>query len=164
MNLNLKATSILAIDPGSNGTGVALFLPRETAPAETRVLTSGAKTWEARCKALLTLLLNLDTTWSRAHGLSRVVIEQPQFFDAAGGHMVARRGDLAKLCMFAGMSYGIFAPRSLLVPVYQWKGQLPKAVVNRRIEERLGVKACRKFRTHAWDAVGIGMYVRGDLG
>ena len=159
----LKSCCVLSIDPGSSGTGVALFLPKEDAPVETRVLTIGSGSWEAKCDSLLELLRSLEKNWARQYGEAAVVIEQPQFFDAAGGHMVARRGDLAKLCIFAGMCYGIFVPRSVLVPVHLWKGQLPKAVVNQRIVQRLGKDACRKFRTHAWDAVGIGLYVRGDL-
>ena len=88
--------------------------------------------------------------------------EQPEFFDSTVGHTAARRGDLVKLILVTGILVGQVSSFKLY-PVREWKGQLPKSVVNRRIEEIVGHKdrAGINFKSHAWDAVGVGLYAQG---
>lgn len=92
-------------------------------------------------------------------------VEWPQFYDSAQGHMVARRGDLNKLTYTVGyitcMLQALGCITTELVPVATWKGQLSKVVVNKRIVKVLGAKRCTSFSSHAWDAVGIGLYAKG---
>lgn len=80
--------------------------------------------------------------------------------------MVARRGDLVKLVMVVGSIVGILSTgcyEIILIPVNRWKGQLPKDVVNKRVERFYGSNNCKGFKTHAWDAVGIGLYYKGEM-
>lgn len=99
-------------------------------------------------------------------GIDVVVIEYPQFFDTGGGRMVARRGDLGKLFETVGVIEASVMVRGYYVvhaPVISWKGQLPKKVVNERIERILGRMPCRKLSTHDWDAVGIALWYAGEF-
>ena len=62
-----------------------------------------------------------------------VGIEYPAFFNSAGGTMVAKKGDLLKLTFLVGIIYTYVRRHQgikvLLVPVNEWKGQLPKEIV-----------------------------------
>lgn len=99
--------------------------------------------------------------------LLTVYVEWPTFFDSGVGHAVARRGDLGKLTFGAGYICGAlgecFGCQTVPVTVNEWKGQLPKAVVTERIKHLLGKNKCQRLgiTSHAWDAVGIGLYAKG---
>ena len=80
---------------------------------------------------------------------------------------VARSGSLVKLSVFSGVLAGMLASITrhtpLFVPVRDWKGQLKKEMVNRRVMERIGARTCVKFnvRKDMYDAIGIGLFVSG---
>jgi len=90
-----------------------------------------------------------------------VVCEFPQYQESAGRSMGWRTGDLQRLTFLTGVFAARLHPAEFypVVPS-QWKGQLPKSIVEDRIRTRLGAAVCRrlKIRTHAWDAVGIGLW------
>jgi hypothetical protein len=95
-----------------------------------------------------------------------MLIEWPKFMESGGGQTVARTDSLVKLVACAGRIVQVFRGLGVpvtLVPVADWKGQLPKEVVNKRIVKRLGEAACEDFQTHAWDAVGVGLWAKGFL-
>jgi hypothetical protein len=101
-----------------------------------------------------------------AYRVTRVYIEFPIFFaSSARGHMVAASGDLLKLCATVGAIGAQVPSFAQLHPVKvpDWKGQLPKPVVNRRIEAILGKGFCKtmNFEADIWDAVGIGLWALG---
>jgi hypothetical protein len=96
-----------------------------------------------------------------------LVIEMPILFaGTAGGMAAAGNNSLQKLCAYVGMVTGL-AMASLdkvavrLVSVRDWKGQLPKDVVKKRIIKALGAPACLDFKLDVWDAVGIGLWAQG---
>lgn len=95
-------------------------------------------------------------------------VEWPQFFDSAAGHRTARHGDLTKLTYTVGyltcVMHILRVMTVELVPVNDWKGQLPKSLVTKRIKNILGEEVCKGIDTHAWDAVGIGLYCKGHFG
>lgn len=80
----------------------------------------------------------------------------------AAGH----KQDLAKLTFVTG-SIAYAARRSgvrfELVNPSEWKGSLPKAVVERRIRQILGEATIKRVnpKSHAWDAIGIGLWRLG---
>ena len=97
-------------------------------------------------------------------GSTQLFVEYPSFFDTAAGTMVAKKGDLLKLTCLVGVMCGWMESKSVktsLVPVNQWKGQLPKQIVTERIIRYLGEKQCLGIKSHAWDAVGIGLHALG---
>lgn len=96
---------------------------------------------------------------------STAFLELPAFFESGGGAS-ARTGSLVKLSMAVG---GIWRTLDILgfnvefVPVQEWKGQTKKEHTIRRVKKRLGEDMCSRLgiTSHAWDAVGIGLYKQG---
>lgn len=96
----------------------------------------------------------------RYRPITHVYAEWPMFMESEKGFMAAMDGDLVKLTYCTGfigalsMALGaIFVP----VEIRDWKGQLPKNVVELRIRKMLG----RAYPNHAADAVGIGLDRKG---
>ncbi len=161
-----KRTQIMTVDPGINGTGWCLW--------------EGGNQWELPIPPIKWGCLNgrrrKDRTWvqvtdelmERFNDVlmqqmpAQVYCEFPQFFDDAGGHMCAAKGDLGKLTFLVGRiaeacaTFGIvFTP----VVVNTWKGQLPKDVVERRVCKKLGLEK-GTIKSHALDAAGIGVWAK----
>jgi hypothetical protein len=91
----------------------------------------------------------------------RVVSEYPAYF---GGQSVRgwATGDLQKLTFLVGVLCGHFAESEFTeVTPGNWKGQLPKSVVIRRLQKRFGPGATQEWEKDAWDAVGIGLWKLG---
>lgn len=155
---------MLAIDPGLQGTGLALFEEPSCHPAAVTVIerTTKGEWWD---RALHLGKQVYVWTYDHAGGeltpQDLVVCEFPQYQESAGRSMGWRTGDLQRLTFLTG----VFAARLRRTPFRPvvpsaWKGQLPKSVVEDRIRTRLGAAVCAqlKIRTHAWDAVGIGLW------
>lgn len=109
------------------------------------------------------MLLLAYTTWN-CYG---VYVEEPRFFDSATGHKSAKTGSLLKLMAAATASMAVgwtTGASAAWVPIHEWKGQLPKDVVTRRIIQRLGDAATADVNDHAWDAVGMGLHLKGYFG
>jgi Holliday junction resolvasome RuvABC endonuclease subunit len=151
-------TMYLTIDPGLAGTGWAVWdiswkLKCWGVIYESRELT-GAE-WHLRALDIA----NRVEILAMQHKIKIAYIEQPAFFQSAGGQTTARSGALIKLTTLVGM---IMSKLKTITPVAvnKWKGQLPKNIVIERIQALLpDVKA----HTHAWDAIGLGLYLKGDL-
>lgn len=94
-----------------------------------------------------------------------VFYEQPFFIPGAPGN---ERQDFSKLCTTAG---AIAGAASAICPTYpidviDWKGQLPKAVMMKRIEKVLRDDDWEDVHltdSHSADAMGIGMFLLGKL-
>ena len=98
--------------------------------------------------------------------LEKVYCEMPSFFVTNRGMVAAESGSLIKLTYFVGLLAGMFQEKNVLfevVQIQQWKGQLPKEVVKKRILKVLGSSACSEFRLDVWDAVGMGLWKKGIL-
>jgi len=126
------------------------------------------KTWEARVEHLGDQFYKLMEDWEVRSSLKGVWCEFPEFWDNLGGKVSARKGSLVKLAFIVGVYARIsweLGTEFNIVPVREWKGQLPKEIVNRRIVEMVGLEACERvgLRTHAWDAAGIALFARGDF-
>lgn len=74
-------------------------------------------------------------------------------------------GDLQKLVFLVGVLAGYFCEAHSFTPVTpkDWKGQLPKEVVKRRLVKRYGPGATREWEKDVWDAVGIGLWKMGKF-
>lgn len=99
--------------------------------------------------------------------VTHIAMEWPEFRGGtAVGHAAATRDDLTKLALCAGvhsLQAWHYGAEAVLVPVSTWKGMLPKDVVERRIKRAIGDcdQYGQEFRSHAWDAVGIGLHCLG---
>ncbi len=94
--------------------------------------------------------------------------EFQEFFADAKGYTATARGDIYKLCYLCGMFYQAARVRNIemyFVRPTTWKGQLPKTAIEKRVRRILGDDTCAVLnaKTHAWDALGIGLFVKGDL-
>lgn len=146
----------LTIDPGLNGTGWALWDERWKL-LRNGVITPKNKGWEMRGSEITCRVLDLDEL---INDVRDVYMEFPEFHQSAGGQVTAKSGALVKLAWFVGfLSSAIPVPVHYVTPT-QWKGQLPKQIVIDRIKAKMpDVKA----KSHDYDAIGIGLYVRGDF-
>lgn len=95
-----------------------------------------------------------------------VQIEQPKFYPH--GKNKTDVDDLLGLAIKVGEMCRFFLERGIaphLVFPHEWKGQLPKDVCQRRCEGKLSneEKAVlpKRMSNHAWDAIGIGLWVHG---
>lgn len=151
---------ILTVDPGFTGTGYALW---QSIQGGLNLLEHGSlytkmKTIEERS---IDLACQLNEKCSNFEVL-KLIIEYPAVFRGASGYMVAMRGDIVKLSFLVGMICGyINCEKFELLPVAKWKGQLPKSVCIRRIEKILPLKGEGKVSTHAYDAIGMGLFLIG---
>jgi len=100
--------------------------------------------------------------------LVRVVCETPVMFHGATGRAVAVRGDLTDLAFSAGVVGSLALLHGKIpfeaAPADQWKGQMDKEMMQRRIIETLGQRAFEVLsakRLHDWDACGIGLWAQG---
>lgn len=166
--MGTNKTHSLSMDPGVNGTGYAVWRAGSywdvlEPPVSTGIITAHTSTsWDQRARQIVQGLS--ERVLVRYSGWDFMYLEYPEFFDSGGGQMVARRGDLVKLAVLTGALWGYFGvDRARLIPVHEWKGQLPKSVVSARIRRLLGRDACRDFQSHVWDAVGVGLFAKGHF-
>lgn len=91
-----------------------------------------------------------------------VICEMPMcFLDSQRGIASAGSSAIVKLAFVVGVFGACVSAHSILfrlVKVQDWKGQLPKEVINMRIRNLLGESGCAPFRADIWDAVGIGLW------
>jgi len=95
-----------------------------------------------------------------------VVCEWPQSFTSAGGRAATGAGSIIKLAFGVGqVALMADACRAIFIPVKvaQWKGNLSKQIVIKRIKKRLTVARLEYLEpeSHAFDAIGIGLFHKG---
>jgi len=97
----------------------------------------------------------------------RVLIEEPRLFlSTRKGQAASNSSAILKLvamvyCM-AGALKALFTENVVLVPVQQWKGNVPKEITQKRVLKHWG---CKSGDDNITDAVGIGdWYIRKQLG
>jgi Holliday junction resolvasome RuvABC endonuclease subunit len=153
---------ILAIDPGLDGSGWAT-IQESAAVTDCGVWVAPRKyNWHTR--------LRMYATYAGIKAKhcepDVVVLEWPELMQSAGGQVSARSGALVKLSMLVGAIYVRVAPYTtdiVLVTPTRWKGQLSKVTTINRIQRVVSKDVLSKLKpkTHAWDAIGIGLYHNG---
>jgi hypothetical protein len=169
-------SKMLAIDGGLSGTGLALFERDATGimhPTRVDVFTP-KKTlgYMAKAQAIVDFILvsyfsSFSESYSPGGPSFHGVLEFPAYQEGAQRSMGWKSGDLQKLTYLIGvLTAGIPWTRVTHVLPRDWKGQLPKDVVERRLRRDLGEDVCQKLavKTHGWDALGIGLHVLGRFG
>ena len=155
----------LSIDPGLNGTGWALWGDRRLRAvgiitARRNASSRTSVPFEVRAHQIACEVVALTL----AHLAQDVIVEYPSYFESSLGQTVARSGDLLKLTTLVGIISGRVHPLPcVLVPVNTWKGQLPKSIVEKRVKRIIGLEKFNRLRvrSHAIDAVGIGLWSLG---
>lgn len=147
------------VDPGLSGTGWAIWSNDWKLLKHGVYIPSPKLTIREKQKNIAAFLL----ATFECNFVERVYIEYPQKFGGVKGEMVADKGDLVKLAALVGFLEGHFNVNDIEaidVPVVKWKGQMTKMAVINRIK-RLLPKV--KAKSHDWDAIGIGLYLKGDF-
>jgi Holliday junction resolvasome RuvABC endonuclease subunit len=161
---------VVSIDPGSIGIGIAVWDQPNwfdlVTPKVCCVIDYKEEVYPERifnmCDSLYYILEPLNI-WS-------VHIEKVGYFDSHLGQTAAKSKSLEKLVA----SYGAILQTIHWLGVKsediyehepnEWKGQLPKKIVEDRIKKLLpGIEKMDGLKTHAWDAVGVGLYAKGFL-
>lgn len=164
--------ALLTIDPGIGSTGWALWLDEERLkPDLVGLCTQKGPAldfpWHIRAHKQAEDLVNATACHSYGRRDFKIYCEMPIFFaGTSGGIAAAETNSLQKLCYQVGaIGQAIYrsCPGATFTPiaVCDWKGQLPKAVVIKRIEKILGIGNCKNFKNDIWDSVGIGLSVKG---
>ena len=157
----MSKRKVLAIDPSIISLGWAVLEPPNDKPV---LLDYGT----VKCKTVgLPIETRMNTTIAGLEDAVRdldresiVVIEKPQLWGAYKSVASMHSGDLLGLYLLVGALYWWAANRFVnhlvyLIPVSEWKGQLPKTVTQKRMEKRYNVT----FETDdEADACGLGTH------
>lgn len=155
--------SLVAIDPGVN-CGWAFWPENKKYPVECGVIKPHKKFED--------FFLSMHST---IHQLGAIILrlkpkymacEWPQSFTSVGGRAATGAGSIIKLAFGIGqlaMVADACAAKFIPVPVAQWKGQLSKGIVIKRIKKKLTVARLEYLQpeSHIWDAIGIGLFCKG---
>ena len=128
--------------------------------------------WEERVKSTLVQferwLFDNCKAWGsrgRATNIVEAFIENASYFGTARGACTVQSGSLVKLTYTVGWLSHVLTQWQVpitLVSTMQWKGQLTKAAVQKRIIQRIG-ELPGKVTSHTWDAIGVGLWARGHF-
>jgi len=160
---------MFTIDPGVQGTGWASWVGK-TPVAAGIVETAADEGWELRLYDVVTALMaayrDLQRVSQNDH--PAIVCEMMEFYGTGGGSAPWATGDLQRILVLSGWFCGRVHARAedvVFVRPSEWKGQLPKRVVQQRITALLGEELCDhlEVKSHAWDAIGIGLWRLGKL-
>ena len=172
-------TNRMSIDPGISGAGWAIWpedsWTRFCRPLKVGICTHGLtakeesripeeERWHRRCQRVVTFLLSV----AESHRATHIYSEMPTYF--AGKSVASKKDDIIKLTYQIAMLEGRTVDSNqyanteyTLIPVNTWKGQLQKEEVERRIMSAYQgmLNAYPTFRSHEFDAVGIGLHAKG---
>jgi len=152
--------NFLCCDPGSGGTGFAMFSSNDLYPIATKKIEIDISNWWLKRKLLLFKTEEyLQTIKDKCFVM---YIEKPQFMESHTGLTAARTDSLVKLvsiyaCIIYIAEKNGFDVR--VVSINAWKGQMSKEMITIRIQKILN----KRFVDHVADAVGIGLYLKGKL-
>lgn len=153
--------ALLAIDPGLNSMGWAYwrypekgFVPTATGLLKApRKLDLPSRSHWLAVELSQKILLDME--------MVDIVSEFPAWH---GTSMAWSTGDLQRLVFLVGVLCGRFSlSKFTLVTPAEWKGQLPKDAVIRRLQKKLGRRVTQDYDKDMWDAVGIGLWKMGEF-
>lgn len=158
---------LITIDPGIDALGWAVwddynssfFYKELNAPIDSGVCRTDKKLpWFAKTNDMAFKVSEILSNYNK--NCHHVACEMPKYMESQKGRVAARSDALVKLVFMVGKiaqvaeEYGMqFIP----VAVGEWNGQLPKKIMEDRVTKRLGIR----YREHEYDAVGIGLHLKG---
>lgn len=155
----------MSVDPGVTGTGIAIWEANDWKFKLTNPIWVGNlypnkdSGFNDKVSDILTKIYDL----TQKYGVTEIWCEMPEFFDDAGGHMAAKKGDLTKLTFFVGAIHGFCIFNGIKfhpVTPSTWKGQTSKEQVIRKIEYILPSIVNLNPKSHSYDAIGIGLWAQ----
>lgn len=170
--------SILSIDPGSGGTGIACWdfvrWNRDLLPVHVgNVFAAGGKNLKTDSRNTLWQSQAADITAKvydiiQATNAQQAYVEYPLLMGSAGGNAAAGTGSLVKLAVLVGMIMETCRVSGIPViayPVSEWKGQCSKEIIEKRIRKRVGEGGWASVgaKSHMIDAWGLGLFAKNML-
>jgi hypothetical protein len=158
---------LLSVDPGVKTMGMVVLQVTHSGQVEiaaAHVVDLGPNDKRPFDKQIENLIYALEI-FAAPFKITEVACEYPIFFQNRRGMDTAAKGNLVEMAYCVGCVSGwarSFGATFIPVPVTDWKGQLPKPVVNERIAARIDTSLLSK-KSHDWDACGIGLYVKGKF-
>jgi hypothetical protein len=171
----------ISIDPGISGTGIAIWKELDWEKRKVPVFVknlypknvrSTKQAWLARVSSIMEQLDGLFNEWGPIRG---VYSEFPELMEGTRGRaasvsknnlgykepgdilkMLFLVGAIGELCRIYGCSFTYYLPSD-------WKGNLPKDVVESRVKLRIPRIVDFDIASHCWDACGIGLFAKGFL-
>lgn len=144
---------VLAVDTGVAEWGWAVVDCEEAIASVTAWDVVKRQTIHAACGTLNAI--------GATHRPDVVVIEKPRVIGGAKGLAAAFSGDVVELAIMAGaMMVGAGEKRGEFATPQDWKGSVPKGIMERRIRSIIDLNGAR---SHAIDAIGIALWRLGLL-
>ena len=170
MRTTTERYGLMAIDPGLNSMGWAYWQsnPSDNPPHRVGLIKAPRKL-ELAPRALWVaheLERQMSKLGRMGGGISQYETDFVSEFPAWHGIQLGwAAGDLQRLVFLVGVLAGYFKDAHSFTPVTpgEWKGQLPKSVVTRRLIKRFGSGATQDWEKDVWDAVGIGLWKMGKF-
>jgi len=161
----MQGDVVLTIDPGLGGTGVVAWDMNDwhndlrSMNFQIQRFNMHTKEWTIGSADIVADLKR----WAHKMNVVKMYVEFPQAFQSAVGQSAINRGDIFKLSFLIGCIRGAF-PYAAFEPVrvVDWKGQLPKEICIKRIKRLIPPEKWPKS-THEYDAIGIGLYLKGKF-
>lgn len=160
---------LLAVDPGINAIGICWWATTlQIMPTNSRdIAVNKVEIGNIFSERVRSVMITLEAIF-RTYQFRRVVCEWPQTFSGSDkGEAASRSGIVAELAFSVGCIAQFADSKGaefMLAPVSQWKGQMSKDLVSRRIVKKLGetcYNVLSKRISHNWDACGIGLWSKG---
>lgn len=153
-----QGASVLLMDAGVTGTGYACLTGCGIIALSGVIRGSAAVDWLTRCSLICKEFQTVLEDFRPFH----VVIEVPELWTgSAKSQMSAGSGDLFKQSILIGSLFGFVwrqHARAWAITAQQWKGQLSKDAVMRRIYRRLPDLERKGLRDHEADAIGMALW------
>lgn len=156
---------LISIDPSINNVGIAIWQLPNTLIMYQLLHPKIDKRGNEYDKSLS--ILDQIKAWVKAYTVNRMILEVPAHW-AVAGFEARETGSIAKLMLVVGMIYSMRHDLDELkiVKPAEWKGQLPKEVMENRLRKdyaSIGVDLA-KLNPNVVDAIGIGhFYITGSV-
>jgi hypothetical protein len=150
---------LISIDPSINNMGVAIWEIGKKELLFNKLLHPDRACRETDFSKSVSLLQQVKH-WIKVYGVSKMIMEIPEHW-AVAGFEAREKGSMAKLMFVCGMMASLVQELKevKLVTPREWKGQLPKQVMENRLRDSyLPNVDLAKLNDNVVDAIGIGHY------
>lgn len=165
-----KKNRLMSVDPSINNLGVAVWeihsILKQSKLVMYKLVHPERHCRENEFEKSWSMLTQLKQ-WKQTYGVNRVICEVPEQW-AVAGFQARETGSMTKLMFVCGLLYSMRGEveEYKLVTPREWKGQIPKRVMENRLREdylKIGVDLA-KIDDNVMDAIGIGhFYVHGSV-
>lgn len=156
------------VDPGLHSAGWAVFsqIPNNPFPQKAGLVKAKYALRDSDVLVRANYIGEELALVCQENNCTDAIIEFPMNFKGAKGLAANASGDVIALATCVGAIAGNLhqvGVKSTSIRVIDWKGQLPKEIVIKRLATLLGPAMCARLRLEKdmWDACGIGMHYKG---